>query len=318
MRGFCDLNLPFDLDGSSSGGDDFLAKIAQLAKLGYDTIAVNVNVSQDQLTTKSKQNQNKRAKLQPGAKDLMLDFPTPPKVELKAEDFVGEKGPPTVLTRLTIAFRDNNFLPVFNQSLTAKAYDLIAVCPANAQALQNLLKSSMVADIVTFTPENAADVRWTRKLYMECIERHMYFELCYAPCIRDGTARRRIIAQSHNYHSVGKSKNIVICSGAERVIELRGPYDAANLGFLFGLNEHQGKLAVGAMALEAVRAAAGRKVGPYRVTVEKVDFLKEEDKWKVSNPVEEEESSSEESSEEEEEEEAEAEADKGGFGDVMV
>ena len=34
----------------------------------------------------------------------------------------------------------------------------------------------------------------------------MFFEIPYSPCIRDSTARRRIIAQSHNYHAVGKSK----------------------------------------------------------------------------------------------------------------
>ena len=269
-RGFCDLNVPFD--------DDIEAKIAQLSKLGYTTVAVNVTVCQDDLTTRAKQNQGKRAKLSAEAEKKRLDFPSPPSISVRAAEGV------TILTRLTIAFKDNNFIPIFNNSQAAKSYDIIALCPANAHALQALLKSSMTADIVSFVPENAADVRWTRKLYSDCVARHMFFELCYAPCVRDATARRRTISQAHNYHSAGKSRNVVICSGAERVAELRGPHDAANLGFIFGLNEQQGKLAVGSMGLEVVRAAAGRKLGPFRATVEDTSDLSQGDVWKVPAP----------------------------------
>jgi len=42
-------------------------------------------------------------------------------------------------------------------------------------------------------------------------------------------ARRRTISQGHNYHAVGRSKNIVIASEALSPIELRSPHDAANL-----------------------------------------------------------------------------------------
>jgi len=268
-RGFCDLNVPFD--------DDIDAKVAQLSKLGYTTVAVNVTVSQDELTTKTKQNHGKRAKLSAEGEKKMLDFPSPPSISVRTDGV-------TILTRLTIDFKDNNFIPIFNNSQAAKSYDIIALCPANAHALQALLKSSMTADIVSFVPETAADVRWTRKLYSDCVARHMFFELCYAPCIRDATARRRTISQAHNYHSAGKSRNVILCSGADRVAELRGPHDASNLGFIFGLSEHQGKLAVGSMGLKVVGAAAGRKLGPFRATVEDVSNLKQGDVWKVPTP----------------------------------
>ena len=275
-RGFCDLNVPFD--------DNIDAKIAQLSKLGYTTVAVNVTVSQDDLTTKTRQNHGKKAKLSAEAEKKLLDFPSPPSLSARTDGVA-------VLTRLTIAFKDNNFIPIFNNSQAAKSYDLVALIPSSAKALQDLLKSSMTADIVSFVPESAADVRWTRKLYTDCVARHMFFELCYAPCIRDATARRRTISQAHNYHAAGKSRNVILCGGAERVAELRGPHDAANLGFLFGLNEHQGRLAVGAMGLKAVRAAAGRKVGPFRATVEDVSDLGREDAWKVAAPSSDDESS---------------------------
>ena len=83
--------------------------------------------------------------------------------------------------------------------------------------------------MIAFDPENnlsgdvanaTADiVRWTRKLYNECVEKNMYFELPYAPAIRDSTVRRRIIRQSHIYHAVGKSKNVIISSDAKHVLD---------------------------------------------------------------------------------------------------
>merc|ERR1712096_526620 len=80
-----------------------------------------------------------------------------------------------------------------------------------------------------------------------------------------GSDRRRIISQSHNYHAVGRSKNIFFSSRAKSPMELRAPKDVANLAFIFGLTEQQGKDAVNATCHAVSRAAAGRKMGPFRV-----------------------------------------------------
>ncbi len=300
---YCDLNLPYD-HKDPRANEDALARISQLVRLGYNTIAVNVEVSQDQLTSKAKQNKSKKAKLDPeasaAAANLMLDFPPAPKIEL-TESGLGHTRA-RLLTRLTIAFQDNNFIPVVSQSETVRGYDLLAVRPSDAQAMQAFLKSSLTADLVASPSSiegDAKDVKWTRKLYAECVERHMFFEVCYAPCIRDSTARRRTIALAHNYHAVGKSKNVIVSSGGRRTIELRGPHDVANLGFLFGLSEQQGKAAASGMAARAIRSAEGRKVGPFRATVEKIDSLKETDKWKQSAPDEDSDTGSEASEDEE-------------------
>jgi ribonuclease P/MRP protein subunit RPP1 len=136
---------------------------------------------------------------------------------------------------------------------------------------------------------------------MECVEKGFFFEIPYSPCIRDGTARRRIIAQSHNYHAVGKSKNIIISSEALTPLELRGPHDVANLGFIFGLNEQQGKEAVKNSAILAVQNAAGRKLGPYRALIQNKADLTSSEMWKIpddSSESEENESSSSSESEE--------------------
>ena len=208
-------------------------------------------------------------------------------------DLATKNKAPVILTRLTLTFTNNDFLPIFNNSKTVEKYDLLALCPTSAIALQNLLKSNFRADIITFDPEAGLDrsantksgsdsvVRWTRKLYMECADKYMYFELPYAPAIRDSTTRRRIIRQAHIYHAVGKSKNVIMTSSAGHVLELRGPHDVANLGNLFGLNEKQGKFAVSNMGVRVVQSSAGRKIGPYRALVQRIEDLPEEERWKI-------------------------------------
>ncbi|KAM9011422.1 ribonuclease P protein subunit p30 isoform 2-T2 [Ara ararauna] len=76
------------------------------------------------------------------------------------------------------------------------------------------------------------------------IDRGIYFELLYTPAIKDSTMRRYTISNAISLMQICKGKNIVISSAAERPLELRGPYDVANLGLLFGLSEGEAKAAV--------------------------------------------------------------------------
>jgi len=299
-RGYCDLNIPgYGTTGQIPTKD----LIRRALLLGYETIAINVSVNQKDLLSKGKERQKaKKAKTIGSAEQdqALLDFPDPPVIDLNSCDYpdlASKNKTPVVLTRLTLTFSNNDFLPIFNNSKNVDKYDILAICPTSALALQNLLKSNFKADIIAFEPENNLStgdvanstpdtiVRWTRKLYNECVEKNMYFELPYAPAIRDSTVRRRIIRQSHIYHAVGKSKNIIISSDAKHVLELRGPRDVANLGHLFGLNEQQGKFAVSNMANEAIRSAAGRKIGPYRATVQRIEYLPKDERWKIPNSV---------------------------------
>ena len=84
-------------------------------------------------------------------------------------------------------------------------------------------------------------LRWTRKLYSECVDRHVHFELCYAPMIRNSEDRRRVMSQVYhkcqrilatqlkflyqalNYQAVGRSRSIVLSGEARSPLELRSP-----------------------------------------------------------------------------------------------
>nr|CAD7575892.1 unnamed protein product [Timema californicum] len=43
-------------------------------------------------------------------------------------------------------------------------------------------------------------------MYNMAADRGIYFELMYAPSIRDATARKNTISMAHMYHAYGKSK----------------------------------------------------------------------------------------------------------------
>lgn len=70
---------------------------------------------------------------------------------------------------------------------------------------------------------------------------------------------------------------MIISSGAAGQIELRTPYEVANLGLLFGLSEEQGKRAMAGNCRQVVVRALGRRHNKAVMTVEVAKDDKEED-----------------------------------------
>uniref|UniRef100_A0A8C5W6F5 Uncharacterized protein n=1 Tax=Leptobrachium leishanense TaxID=445787 RepID=A0A8C5W6F5_9ANUR len=80
-------------------------------------------------------------------------------------------------------------------------------------------------------------------------QRGIFFELIYTPAIKDSTIRRYTISNALNLMQFCKGKNIILSSGAERLLDMRGPYDVHQLcnmalGLLFGLSEGTSKAAL--------------------------------------------------------------------------
>ena len=260
-----DLNIPVNCATTTTP----TTLVKRALALGYRTVALNVTVSQSQFLTK-KQAKNK------SADKTLPDFPPPPSVSLTPEDYpeLASRGlKPTVLTRLTISITNNDFLLHYNKSAIAKQYDLLAISISSAQCLLALLKSGFRWDILSLDAsiDGATGIKWSRKLYYECVDKNIYFELPYSPMIRDSVERRRVISQAHVYHSVGKSRNIIVTSAAKLPLELRAPTDVANLGFILGMSENQGKDSVSNKCWLLHKAAVGRRMGPFQVRVEKIE-----------------------------------------------
>jgi RNase P/RNase MRP subunit p30 len=269
---YCDLCLP------EEPRDTLKARVERCLALGYTAVAVDVRISQSQLRLGAASKKAKRAKTT-GDDQLLDDFPPPPAtidlVEGHRSMLANGGKVPKILTRLTISFQDNGFLPLFNRSEVTSKYDVLAVVPPSAASLQALLKTGFQTDIVAFDVGHAFDVRWTRKLYRECLATGAHFELPYAPMIRDSESRKKIIGLAHTFGLVGRSRGLVLTSMAENAIELRQPTDVASLAFVLGMTREQGRTSVLENPLSVLAACQGRRMGPFRVRVERIADLED-------------------------------------------
>jgi len=266
----CQSKPPFDLNIPVKVGPNttLITMVRRALALGYSTIALNTEVHQGQFITK-------KDKSKPPPADNLADFPAPTQLNLSPSDYpsLAERGlTPTILNRLTITMTNNDFMIAYNKSAVAKQYDLLAINCASSPALTALLKSSFRFDLLCFNPDQVVGgLRWSRKLYSECVDRHIHFELSYAPMVRNSEDRRRVMSQALNYQAVGRSRAIVITSEARSPLELRSPGDVSNLGFLLGLKQAQGVDAVNKTGITVHKAAIGRRMGPFRARVEKLE-----------------------------------------------
>jgi len=280
---YCDLSIPL-FYGEMRSQETLKERVLRAFFLGYSTVAIDLWLTQEQWL-KRDANFIKKSKAKRARQEEMdvEGFPQPPEVKLTEAEFqrlsltLGTK--PRILYRLTLCFEDNSFLPSFQRSQEAvnRRYDLLAVCPPSAEALTSLVKSGLIADVVAVDAQKCLDVKWTRQLYKECLNSGMHLELPYGPLIRDAGLRQNIIAVSHAYQRVGQSKAVIFSSQAESALELRGPHDVANLTYILGMNEHQGKLAVHQLPQATLAAAKGRKMGPFRVQMKTVNLSEEEE-----------------------------------------
>ncbi|XP_060047875.1 ribonuclease P protein subunit p30 isoform X4 [Erinaceus europaeus] len=114
-------------------------------------------------------------------------------------------------------------------------------------------------DLVCITVTEKLPFYFKRPPINVAIDRGVGFELVYSPAIKDSTMRRYTISNALNLMQVCKGKNIIISSAAERPLEIRGPYDVANLGLLFGLSENDAKAAVSTNCRAAILHGETRK-----------------------------------------------------------
>ncbi|XP_010893904.2 ribonuclease P protein subunit p30 [Esox lucius] len=217
MAMFMDLNVSYTTDKKRLQG-----LIEKAAHLGYSIVAINYVVDMQQ----KKQEIDK-------PKCVSELFDTFPIVQ-------GKSRPIKVLNRLTIVATDPSH---FRPTAVYKAYDLVAVFP-KTEKLFHAACMTFDVDIICVAVSEKLPFYFKRSPVNGAIERGVFFELSYTPAIRDSTMRRYTIANAVSLMETCKGKNVIVTSGAERPLELRGPYDIANLGLLFGLSEQDGKAAV--------------------------------------------------------------------------
>ncbi|XP_047464190.1 ribonuclease P protein subunit p30 isoform X2 [Mugil cephalus] len=124
-----------------------------------------------------------------------------------------------------------------------RRFDLLAVQPTS-EKLFHAACTSYDIDIICVPVTDKLPFFFKRAPVNGAIDRGVVFEVSYSAALRDSTLRRYTIANAVALMDVCKGKNVILSSGAEKALELRGPYDITNLGLLFGLSDRDSKEAV--------------------------------------------------------------------------
>ncbi|XP_050044078.1 ribonuclease P protein subunit p30 [Dermacentor andersoni] len=260
-----DLNLIVQRESEKLDKSNVIKKIKTAFQLGYDVVALNVVIGASELGSKNK-------------------IPEPPQYSLTHPDLqplTPRNRRLRILTRLTANLTDSAESHRLFQSPVAKKYDIIAVSVTQEKMFQHLCNQGEF-DIVCLPLDDRLPFVVKRTQYGAATGRGLFFEIQYAPCIRDESSLRNTIANCQTLMHAGKGKGIIITSGAWMPQELRGPNDAANLGFLYGLSECTTREAVfGNCRSVIMHAETRRKVDRAIVFSKSLDELPEKDKWLV-------------------------------------
>ncbi|XP_053306074.1 ribonuclease P protein subunit p30 [Spea bombifrons] len=215
--------------------------IEMAAHLGYSTVAINHVADFEK----------KKMEIAKPISTTEL-FPSPPIVQ-------GKSKPIRILTRLTVIASDPSHCNALRStSPTARLYDIVAVYP-KTEKLFHAACTSIDVDLVCINITEKHPFYFRKPPINAAIERGIFFELIYTPAIKDSTIRRYTISNALNLMQFCKGKNIIISSGAEKPMEMRGPYDVATLGLLFGLSEGASKAAVSTNCRAALLHGETRK-----------------------------------------------------------
>ncbi|XP_062859908.1 ribonuclease P protein subunit p30 [Trichomycterus rosablanca] len=217
MSVFMDLNIIAVNDKKK-----LLSIIETAAHLGYSTIAINYV-------------------MEPQQKKQQVPKPQPVSELCEKLPIVqGRSRPIKVLNRLTVVATDASHFRPCNEY---KLFDILAVYPKTEKVFHTACMTYDV-DIICIAATEKQPFHFKRSPVNGAIERGVCFEITYTAAIRDSTMKKYTIANAINLVDVCKGKNVIVASGTEAPLELRGPYDIGNLGLVFGLSEGDSKSSI--------------------------------------------------------------------------
>ncbi|KAG1439660.1 hypothetical protein G6F56_012220 [Rhizopus delemar] len=144
----------------------------------------------------------------------------------KANDFdtlgINSKYPLSILKRLTI---DTD--TIFNNEDIASLrqdYDLISL-KTRSDELFELACKELNLDVISFHFDERLSFELNPLLIKRAMERRVYFEISYAPTIKDKQARLYTLQIAKELYECTKGQYWIISSETESVSDIRNPYD---------------------------------------------------------------------------------------------
>lgn len=164
------------------------------------------------------------------------------------------------LTRLTMTVDD----VIDAQSLTVgnvvlNSFDIVAVRPGNMKVMAYLCKTAEI-DIITLDFTHRLPFATNKKLLDEAVKRGIFIEILYSPIIGIASgARQEVFANTRTLIQYLRGRNIILSSGADNLLQIRGPMDVCNIGVALGLTNEQAMNSIANNCALVIKHATARR-----------------------------------------------------------
>ena len=188
------------------------------------------------------------------------------------------------MSRLTVALDeviDAQTLTLGNEVL--RKFDIIAATPGNAKVFAFLCNTAEI-DLIALDFTHKLPFSLNKKHIDAAVSRGISFEISYAGILgAQAPVRREIITGTKSLIQYLNGRNIVISSGAEACMQLRGGMDVANIAHIIGLPRRDALQACRANGASVMKRALSRKLRYLPVeVVSESEFLS---RWPESSHV---------------------------------
>jgi len=165
------------------------------------------------------------------------------------------------LTRITVVLEDPaDVASVVHPSgqNVLKSYDIVALQPTSEKVFQQIA-SNVDFDIISLDFSRRIPFTIRRPQVSLALQRGLFFEISVSDALKDSMMRRYMVANSLSLFRHSRGRNVLITSAAEKLMDLRGPYDLSNLGAVFGLTHEQSKAALTSACRSVISHAESRR-----------------------------------------------------------
>ncbi|EGT48395.1 hypothetical protein CAEBREN_22700 [Caenorhabditis brenneri] len=251
-----------DLSIKHINAENTLAMVKRAIRMGYDAVAINIDLGDisdyytelDSLWTPASQSNSegeppKKKKKKQQRKDELADgiagilkkklIPPPHFVDasqLNTSDLEKRGKVFRQFSRITFTANEQVVINKVFTHPTVMSYDIVAVRPGEPAVLDTLSRKTELFDIITIDHLEENRGKWlSASKVMDRIRNDgVCYEIAYAESLMPAT-RKNVLFNGRVLIRSLKSKNVILSSGAETMLDLRSPVDVMNMSLLWGV-----------------------------------------------------------------------------------
>jgi ribonuclease P/MRP protein subunit RPP1 len=132
-------------------------------------------------------------------------------------------------TRITVSIEDvNQNYKINSANPIIKEYNIFALQPLSEKAYLTMC-ATLEADIISFDMSVRIGFHVKASTVGQAIARGYHFELNYSNLLKDTIVRRNMISNALSLVRNSHAKNLIVSSGTNDIMHLRGIFDVRNL-----------------------------------------------------------------------------------------